>query len=91
MAQGIGLSHRLQLFHIEVTERTATGSQQYLLNGIVVLAYQTLEDGGVFAVDRQDGRVVLLSQLQNQFASYHQCLLVGQGNGFVGLDGMNGG
>ena len=57
----------------------------------MVLADETLEDGGVLAVDGQDGRVVLLCQRQYQLTGYHQRLLVGQGDGLLGLDGVNGG
>ena len=91
MAQRIGLGDGSQLFHGEVTERTTTGGEQYLLDGVVVFAYQTLEDGGVLAIDRQNGGVVLLSQLQNQLASHHQRLLVSQGDGLMCLDGVDGG
>ena len=63
MAQSIGLGNRLQLFHVKVTEWTTAGCEQNLLNRIVVLTHQTLENGGVLTVHRQDRRMVLLSQL----------------------------
>ena len=91
MAQGVVLGNMGYLLHREVAERTARGRQQYLLDGVVVLAHQTLEDGRVLAVNGQDGGVVLRGQVANQLASHHQRLLVGQGNGLVGLDGMDGG
>ena len=91
MAQGIGLCHMGNLVHRLQTEGAARGCEQNLLNGILVFAYQRLEDSRVLAVDRQDGCMVLLCQLQYQLTSHHQCLLIGQGNGFLCLDGMDGG
>ena len=52
MTQGIGLRYVGNLFHRLQAERTTGGCEQNLLDGILILAYQTLEDGRVLTVDR---------------------------------------
>ena len=91
MAQGVSLGYALQLLHREVAERTARGRQQNLLNGVLVFADQTLEDGRVLAVYRQNRGVVFGCQVANQFTGHHQRLFVCQTDGLACLDGMNGG
>ena len=91
MAQGISLGYVSNLLHRLQAERTARGSKQDFIDGILVFADQTLEDGRVLAIDGKDGSVVLLGQLQNQLSSYNQRLFVGQTNGLASLDGMDGG
>ena len=44
----------------------------------------------MFAVDWQYGSMVSRCQLTNQFSCHHQRLFVGQGDGLVGLDGVDG-
>ena len=91
VAQGVSLGHMGNLLHRLQTERTARGRQQDLLDGVLILTDETLEDGRVLTIDRQDGGVVLLGQLQDQFTGNHQCLLVGETNRLTCLDGMDGG
>ena len=91
MSQGISLGDVLQVVQTLQAERTATGRKQYLLDGIVVFADQALEDGGMFTVNWQDGRMVLLGQLQNQLTGHHQRLLISQRDGLPGTDGMDSG
>ena len=45
----------------------------------------------MLAVDGQDRCVILLGQLENQFTSYHKCLLIRQTDSLTSLDGMDGG
>ena len=44
----------------------------------------------MFAVYRKDGRMMLLCKRGDEFACYHQCFLVGKGNGLLRLNGSNG-
>ena len=91
MLQGVGLGDVGYLVHGFQTEGTARSREQNLLNFVVALAHDALENGRVLAVDGQDGCVIFVGQLANQFTGYDQRLLVGQANLLAGLDGMNGG
>ena len=68
MAQGISLGHMGYLLHRLQTERTTRGRQQDLLDRVLIFTDETLEDGRVLTVNRQDGGVVLLGQLQDQLS-----------------------
>ena len=89
MAERIGSSYLSQLLHGVMAERSARAGEQYLVYLVVVLAHQALEDGTVLAVDRQDGRMILLSQTAYQFASHDEGFLVGKTYLLAGLDGMD--
>ena len=52
---------------------------------------QYLENGIMFAVDRQDARAVFLHGFHEQAAGHHQCFFVGQINGFAVPCGGKGG
>lgn len=56
-----------------------------------VLSDQTLVDGRVLGVDREEARCGAAEGGGDEFAGNHHCLLVGQGNVFPGLDGAEGG
>ena len=71
VAQGVSLGHMGNLLHRLQTERTTRGRQQDLLDRVLILTDETLEDGRVLTVNRQDGGVVLLGQLQDQFTGNH--------------------
>ena len=53
-----GRGHCGQLLLAEGAERTSAGSQDYLLHG-TCLPHETLEDGAVLTIHRQDGRPFL--------------------------------
>ena len=89
MAERIGSSYLSQLLHGVMAERSARAGEQYLVYLVVVLAHQALEDGTVLAVDRQDGRMILLGLTAYQFASHDEGLLVGKTDLLAGLDGMD--
>ena len=88
--QGIGSGDRLQLLLRELAEGSTRACQENLFYFVVAFAHQTLEDGRVLAVDGQDGHVVLLGQLADEFTSHDECLLVGQTYLLPCTDGMDG-
>ena len=90
MLQGIGSGDRLQLLLRELAEGSTRACEQDFFYFVIAFAHQTLEDGRVLAVDGQDGHVVLLGQLADEFASHDECLLVGQTYLLPCTDGMDG-
>ena len=91
MAQGIRLGDVGQLVEREGPERSPAGCEKDFLDLIVSLTHDALENGGVLTVDRDDGCMVLLGQLTDQFSGHHQCFLVGKADFLAGFDGMDGG
>ena len=89
--EGIGGGDGQQLFLAERAERAAGAGEQDLLDFVVALADEALEDGRVLAVNGQDGHVVLLGELADEFSGDDERLLVGQAYLLAGPDGMDGG
>ena len=81
----IGSRYRRHLLQRKRTERTTRSCQQNLLNRIVSFADDRLENGGMFAVHRQNRRMVLLREFANEFACYDERFLVRQSNRFACL------
>ena len=59
-------------------KRTAAGGQDHSGDFIPSARLQTLEDGGVFAIDRQQRDVVLLRQRRDERSTDDESLLVGE-------------
>ena len=79
----------LQLLIASAEERAARAGQNQPRDlAAVAAALQALENGGMFAVHRQDLRAVRLRRRHDQLAGTHQRFLVGQRNAFFLLDGL---
>ena len=90
MLEGISCRHLLQLLMGIVAERTSRTSQENLVYLIVILAYQTLEDGTMLTIHWKDRRMILLCQSTNQFTCHYQGFLVGKTYLLASLDGVDG-
>lgn len=90
VVEGIGEGDVFELLAGVATEGTARGGEEYFVD-IAHFAYQALEDGGVFGVDREDGHVVAGCGLGDDGSGHYHGLLVGEGDGFVVFDGTEGG
>ena len=90
MLEGIGSSHLLQLLVGIIAERTARTGQKNLLHLVVALTHQTLEDGTMLAVNREDRHMIFLCKIADQLTRYHQRFLVGKTYLLTRLDGMDG-
>ena len=88
--EGIGKSDVLQLLACAATERSARSGEEYLVH-VAHLAHETLENGRVFGVDRQDGDVVAGGGIGDYLPGYHHGLLIGQRNRLVVLDSAKSG
>ena len=88
MAQGIILSHLLQLLASEQAERASTCREQNLLYLIVALTHNALENGGMLTIHRQYRSMVFLCQLAYQCTSHNKRFLVGETDGLASLYGM---
>lgn len=90
MLEGIGCRHLLQLLVGEIAERSARTGKEYLVDLVLILAHQALEDSAMFAIHREDRRMILLSQLADEFTCHNEGFLIGQTDFLAGLDGMDG-
>ena len=90
--QGILGPHGLQLL-IGFAEEgpAAAGEDEAAKLRFALAAPEALEDGGMLAVHGDDLRAAAVRLVHHQLAGAHQRLLVGQGDGFMGLDGVDGG
>ncbi len=79
----------LQLLVGEDCERSAR-TVRYLVDFVLILAHQTLEDGAMFAIHREDRRMILLSQLADEFTCHNEGFPYSQTDFLAGLDGMDG-
>ena len=92
VAEGVLLLFARQLGGLHPKERPARGGQQDLFESFgAVGVLQTLEDGRVFAVHRQQMDPLPGHRLGHQMAAGDQTLLVGQGQVVAALDGRQAG
>ncbi len=66
MLEGISCRHLLQLLVGKIAERSARTGKENLVDLVLILAHQTLEDGTMFTIYREDRRMILLSQLTDR-------------------------
>ena len=88
MFESLYFCHSLQLFHSTCTERTSGSSQDNFLYRIAYLSGQTLEDGRMFRIDRQNSYPMFCDRFVDQFSGYDQSLFVSQSNIFSGFNGI---
>ena len=82
------------VFHLllsEQPERSAAGSQDDARDAFEVFTRKALEYGRMFAVNGQDGRMMAVGELRDEFARHDEGLLVRQCDGLLGFYGSNGG
>ena len=90
--QGIGLGLAAQLLGLHPKEWPAGSRQQDLGQALgALLILQTLEDGGVLTVHRQQLDAVLRHRLRDQMAAGDKAFLVGQCQVMAALDGGQAG
>ena len=91
MTERVGSGDFRKFFHRHLPERTARAGEQDFFNFVVALAYETLENGRVFAINGQDGHVVFLCELADEFSSHDERLFVGKADFLPRTNGMNRG
>ena len=74
----------------EGTEGSATGRKQNFLYLTAIFANDRLKDSTMFAIDRQDRRMVLLCQFADDLTGYDEGLFVGECNCLSGFNGFDG-
>ena len=89
--QGARRSNVRQLLDGRRAEGASRGGEEDFVDGIAVFAHQALENRAVLAVHGQNRRAVFHGQFRNEFARHNERFLVGQCDGFPGLDGRDGG
>ena len=87
MFQRLGFGHRSQLFMGKRAERAARSRQDNLLYR-TYLACQTLKDGRMFRIDRQNSYPMFCDRFVDQFSGNDQSLFVSQSNIFSGFNGI---
>ena len=81
----------IHLFPRRVQKRTARCGQDQPADAVNVLSLQALEDGTVFAVDREQPDIVLPHLLHDQLAADNKGFLVGERDVLAGFNGAERG
>ena len=86
--QSIGRSHLFQKSPVFSPERTSGSGQNQFFGFTPALSGQTLEDGRMFRIDRQNSYPMFCDRFVDQFSGYDQSLFVSQSNIFSGFNGI---
>ena len=71
MLQGLCRRDELHLIGRKMAERSATGSKDDARNAVETFSTETLENGGMFTVNRKYGRMILLRKCSDELARHH--------------------
>jgi hypothetical protein len=87
MRQRVGAGHVRELLPRSASERPAGRREHDRVDLLQVARFETLEDGGVLAVDREQEASAPLPRFEREVARSYEAFLVGEREGDTALEG----